>query len=86
MTASTRTQVEERLITGILGQWYAVAKSVQVRSEQAACACGRSGVISCSGAIPPAAFTAWRITARIAARGSRAARSTRTTSPAAITA
>ena len=76
--------VEQRLTTGILGQWYAVAKSVQVRSSKphGVRALGRHLVLWRDTATT---FSAWRITARIAARASRAAKSTRTTSPAAIT-
>ena len=74
MSSVDKDAVEERLTSGILGQWYAVAKSVQV-SATSRTPSRRSGAISCSGATPAAGCIAWRITARIAARGSRAARS-----------
>ena len=34
MNSVDKNQVEERLTTGILGQWYAVAKSVQVKRDR----------------------------------------------------
>ena len=34
MSSIDKDQVEERLTTGILGQWYAVAKSVQVKRDK----------------------------------------------------
>ena len=34
MNSTDKDQVEERLTTGILGQWYAVAKSVQVKRDK----------------------------------------------------
>ena len=34
MNSVDKDQVEERLTTGILGQWYAVAKSVQVKRDK----------------------------------------------------
>ena len=85
MTIIDKDQIEEPT-TGILGQWYAVAKSVQVKRGQAA---RREGARAQSGAVARharQAHIAWRTTARIAARRSRAARSTTTTSPAATTA
>ena len=34
MTSADKDQIEERLTTGVLGQWYAVGKSVQVRRDK----------------------------------------------------
>jgi len=34
MNRADKDQVEERLTTGILGQWYAVGKSVQVKRDK----------------------------------------------------
>ena len=34
MNSVDKDQVEERLTMGILGQWYAVAKSVQVKRDR----------------------------------------------------
>ena len=81
-----KDQIEERLTSGILGQWYVVAKSVQVKrgKPHAVKALGRNLVLWRDGARQ--ARIASKTTARIAARGSRAARSTATISPAAITA
>ena len=47
MSSIDKDQVEERLTTGILGQWYAVAKSVQVKRDkpQAVMALGRHLVL-----------------------------------------
>src|SRR5262245_58862897 len=47
MSSVDKDQLEERLTTGILGQWYAVAKSVQVKRDkpQAVTALGRHLVL-----------------------------------------
>ena len=47
MSSVDTEQVEERLTTGILGQWYAVAKSVQVKHDKphALTALGRNLVL-----------------------------------------
>ena len=85
MAEDTRQQIDDLVNRGLLDQWYAVAKSVQVKPGRphAVRALGRNLVLWRDRA---AGSTASRIIARIAAPGCRAARWSATTSPAAITA
>ena len=80
-----RQRIDDLVNRGLLDQWYAVAKSVQVKpGRHAPPALGRDLVLWRDAAA--GSLNAWRITARTAARGCRAVKSSATTSPAAITA
>ena len=72
MTPAKR--IDDLVNRGLLDQWYAVAKSVQVKPGKPHAVKALGARTSCSGATPPATSTASRTTARTAARGSRAAR------------
>ena len=76
MTTIDKDRVEERLTSGILGQWYVVGEVRAGEARASRTPSRRSGATSCSGATPAARCIAWKTIARIAARGSRAARST----------
>ncbi len=83
--ADDRQRIDDLVNRGLLDQWYAVAKSVQVKpgKPHAVKALGRNLVLWRDAA---GASSAWKTIARIAAPGSRAARCWATTSPAATTA